>query len=43
MTWAALFERGAAFDVDEQAIRDALAARRQRPADERTGEADADE
>lgn len=43
MTWAALFERAATFDVDQPAIHDALAARRQRPADEHTGEADADE
>lgn len=29
MTWAALFERADAFDVDQQAVRDALAARRE--------------
>lgn len=36
-TWATLFERGAAFDVDVTDVRDALAVRRENDSDADTG------
>lgn len=40
MNWAALFERGAAYETDAESIREALAARRERRDED--GDRDAD-